>query len=774
MRRLLAVAVACTCTAASAAAPTPAELWSRRGPSPGFRLHAAGDGAFVARNRDHGLALRFDAAGVTVRTSPDGAPLRLVLASAGRGARPRRLPLPVFSLDGPARVETLRGELVEWWENGPEGVEHGAVLRARPPGTGPLALEVEVAGAGLFVENERARLEARGGAPLLYGGLRAFDADGRTVPSRLRAGERGTIRLEVDDDGARYPLTIDPLLTAQLRRANHAWAELGDAVAVADVNGDGFKDVLGGAPYYQPVYMGPDRGRVFVFLGGAAGMASAPAWTRDGTQDAARFGLTLASAGDVNRDGTDDVLIGSPFFDASGADVGRAELYLGSATGLSASAAWSVTGTQAGEMRGVVAGAGDVNHDGYADVLVGAPNRAPGGAAFLYLGSASGLATSPAWTATGGTAATSFGFALASAGDVNGDGFADVVVGAYDSTVGGLANAGEARLYLGSASGLGTSPAWTVSGSQAGELLGEQVGSAGDVDHDGYDDVVIGSPQFAVGATKVGKLQVYRGSASGPATTATWTLLGTQDGDWFGGGFAGGDVNGDGYSDLALGAYRLSGALANEGAALVVYGSPTGLAAAPAWTAFGGQVAAGNGYAIGVGDIDRDGRSDVVAGMPFYESIDMLDGEGAVNLYLGCADANRDGVCDGAADGGATFDAGARVDAGAPPDAGAAPDGGRDDAGLSGDAGLSVDAGLGADGGWTADGGERGDAGSGPGDAGALDVDAGVGAGDGGGGTGPLPLGCHCDATGGTVPHALTLLGLTLLVANRRRRGSSR
>ncbi len=127
-------------------------------------------------------------------------------------------------------------------------------------------------------------------------------------------------------------------------------------------------------------------------------------------------------------------------------------MYLGSSAGLSTSAAWTVESNQADAWFGISAGtAGDVNGDGYSDVIVGAPlydgGTAESGRSFLYFGSATGLATNSAWTADGDPA-TFYGGAVATAGDVNGDGFSDVIVGAsFHSN--GQAREGKVRFYLG-------------------------------------------------------------------------------------------------------------------------------------------------------------------------------------------------------------------------------------------------------------------------------------------------------------------------------------
>jgi len=165
-----------------------------------------------------------------------------------------------------------------------------------------------------------------------------------------------------------------------------------------------------------------------------------------------------------------------------------------------------------------VAPAGDVNGDGYADVVVGAwgyPDAGYTGRAYVYLGGQSGLATAPATTLTGEAAGNYFGYSVATAGDVNGDGYADVVVGAY----GYGANTGRAYVYLGGSTGTASTPT-TLTGA-AGTVFGISVATAGDVNGDGYADVVIGASGYS---DSTGRAYLYLGSAAGLATTATTTL----------------------------------------------------------------------------------------------------------------------------------------------------------------------------------------------------------------------------------------------------------
>jgi len=424
--------------------------------------------------------------------------------------------------------------------------------------------------------------------------------------------------------------------SAWTAESDQADARFGISVSGAgDVNGDGYADVIVGANRYDNGQ--ENEGRAYVYHGAASGLSAIPNWTAEGDQAFAYFGGSVSGAGDVNGDGYADVIVGSSSYDGAQADLGRAFIYAGSASGLSSTAAWTLDGDQQNAgFAYPVSDAGDVDGDGYADVLVAAPSYTNGepseGRAFLFLGSASGVSPTPAWIAEGNQVDAQFGECLSGAGDVNGDGYADVVVGAWGY---GAFYEGKASVYLGSTSGLSGTPSWTITGDKGNVQLGEAVAAAGDVNGDGYGDVIVGSPNYVNGEHSEGGAYVYHGSAGGLSETLAWTAESDQMYANFGHSVSSaGDVNGDGYADVIVGASGYDNGENSEGRAYVYYGSASGLCVTPAWTAESNQEMARFGSCVsGVGDVNGDGYADVVVGAHCYDS--GANDEGRAFLYLG-------------------------------------------------------------------------------------------------------------------------------------------
>ncbi len=441
---------------------------------------------------------------------------------------------------------------------------------------------------------------------------------------------------------------------------------------VADFNGDGYADVVVGADGG-----GSGAGRAYVYLGSATGLATTPATTLTGPDGGVgEFGRSVASAGDVNGDGYADLVVGAPNApspDVHSSDgAGRAYVYLGSATGLATTPATTLVAPETNGQFGLsVASAGDVNGDGYADLVVGGYSIfSLIGRAYVYLGSATGPGATPASTRMGGWAASAGDFDLngdgyadlvfngdvflggasglattpatppltggpghwdsVAAGDVNGDGYADIVVGSMgvSPSTGIPYGPGNVYVYLGSTGGLTTTPTTTLTGPDSGNSFGGAVASAGDLNGDGYADLVVGSfcaPYIDGCGCGAGQASIYLGSAAGLATTPSTTLTGPdRPGGYFGVSVASaGDLNGDGYADLVVGS--------NAGRAYAYPGSAGARASTPPPPLSSPDVADSFGSSVAsAGDLN-DADCAGFIGL----SMNLLDGRGG-NLGAAC------------------------------------------------------------------------------------------------------------------------------------------
>lgn len=312
----------------------------------------------------------------------------------------------------------------------------------------------------------------------------------------------------------------------------------GHSVSVAgDVNDDGYPDFMVGAP-------GNDSGAIWA---GAAyvycGQSGALLYTFFGDSAGDAFGSVVSWAGDVNSDGYDDVIVGAYF--ASG-ERGYAKVF----SGQTGAVIHSIRGYFSGDWFGyAVSGLGDLDSDGHAEVLVGAPHYDTvynnDGAAFVFDG-LTGL-QKPAVFA-GEASGDMFGSAVSSAGDVNGDTVPDLIIGApYNDSSG--SDAGAAYVYSGS----DWTPLYTFRGETSNDNFGWAVAGQVDINSDGYDDILVGAPQSDSG----GSVYIY----SGQNGALLYTLHGETLGDNFGFSLSGiRDVDDDGFDDFIVGApYNDSG-----------------------------------------------------------------------------------------------------------------------------------------------------------------------------------------------------------------------
>ncbi len=226
------------------------------------------------------------------------------------------------------------------------------------------------------------------------------------------------------------------------------------------------------------------------------------------------FGYSVSSAGDVNKDGYDDIIVGAPYYDdGSDTDAGAVYIFYGGPT-MDSSYDVKMVGENAYDDFGYsVSSAGDVNHDGYDDVVVGAPDYADGsntypGAAYIFYGGPS-MDASYDVKMVGENTDDEFGYSVSSAGDVNHDGYDDVVVGAPDYADGSNTYPGAAYIFYGSPS-MDASYDVKMVGENSNDEFGSSVSVAGDLNNDGYNDVIVGARDYDDGSnTDAGAIYIY-------------------------------------------------------------------------------------------------------------------------------------------------------------------------------------------------------------------------------------------------------------------------
>ncbi|MCF2502525.1 FG-GAP-like repeat-containing protein [Dyadobacter sp. CY107] len=423
-------------------------------------------------------------------------------------------------------------------------------------------------------------------------------------------------------------------------------SDFGFSVADAgDVNGDGYGDVIVGAPYYDNG--ATNEGAAFLYYGnfhGDGSQFSMPVLI-DLNQADAFFGWDVSSAGDVNGDGFDDILIGANRFDILGAtDSGIGLVYYGAAGVISlANPTVVYTNKSNARMGTSVSSAGDVNGDGYADIILGAPFYTNGqkdeGAIMISLGSATGIKPGAGLLIEGGLVNTEFGNAVSWAGDVNGDGFDDVVVGAshFENAI-LTVDEGAAYVYYGSKAGIKANRNTLLELNRAGALFGYAVSKAGDTNGDSFDDIIIGATHFSNGQTHEGAAVTFYGSPDGIKDSDQTILEGNYDNALFGCSVAGGDFNGDGYSDAVVGSSFFTYNIAGAGAAFVYNGSENGIMAKDPVMLEGEHANSQMGVSVSyAGDVNGDGYSDLIVGANKYE----LNGSknGSAFVYHGNGDS---------------------------------------------------------------------------------------------------------------------------------------
>ena len=437
----------------------------------------------------------------------------------------------------------------------------------------------------------------------------------------------------------------------------------GMAVASAgDVNGDGFADFLVGASSTSNTgasYLLFGKGSAFTATTKLASLPTASGVRFDGVASGDFSGGAVAGAGDVNRDGFDDILIGANAASPNAKSMaGSVYVVNGKASGFTAAnklstldgkTGFRIDGDTANGLLGTsVASAGDINGDGLPDILIGANGLNENtGAAYVVLGTTgtrtatlnvSTLNGSNGFRISGVANNDNTGFAVSSAGDVNNDGFDDMLVGAFSANRG----AGATYLVFGKASGFSANlDLSTLDGSNGvrldgleGENTGRSLAKLGDINGDGISDFIIGAPRGngdTGGAYVVlGKVDPYEASFDlsqlDGSTGFRINGVAAQDLTGFSVSSAG-DINGDGLADILIGARDTHG---RAGSGYVVYGSSepfpaqfnlADLNGVNGYRLFGNTVDLAGGSVAGVGDVNGDGLGDLVVGAQGLTSV---------------------------------------------------------------------------------------------------------------------------------------------------------
>ena len=414
-----------------------------------------------------------------------------------------------------------------------------------------------------------------------------------------------------------------------------------------DMNGDGFDDVISGAPGFAS-----GKGKMYVYYG-ATSMDQYSDVTKIGESTGSYFGYSVSNAGDFNSDGYSDILAGAYGMNLS---MGKVYFYQYRSDPPRTLADLTLTGVS-GSLFGIfTSDAGDVNGDGFSDLLVSAPNsnNSGRGRIFIFYGGPN-MDNYPDYVKSGSIDGNQFGISVSGAGDVNGDGYDDIIIGS--NSVGFESN-GKADIFLGGAN-MDTVADVTMYEQQTGTRYGETVSKIGDINSDGYDDVIVGDMDYN---SYIGRAYIYYGGAN--MNNGIDLILSGSSASQFGHSFAPAkDINGDGYSDLVVGARSYGSGL---GRVYIYYGGPAvDNIADVILQGFVTGEEFGNGLASG--DVNGDGYTDVICSAPFYNSYTgrmflfyggpsmdntadkIFAGDtvsGFFGAYLTCADLNNDGYDD--------------------------------------------------------------------------------------------------------------------------------
>ncbi len=535
------------------------------------------------------------------------------------------------------RIDYLHdGGLTAWWATHDDGLQQGWLVEREPAGHGPLAFDTVLHGADRLHASERgARFIDADGHPWSVSSLAAWDADGAPLPAHFEAlGDR--LRVVVEIEGASWPVTVDPLYTtaaSTLTGTSSYWFYGINMAPAGDVNGDGYDDLM---TVSQDGIFSTGIQYVNVIHGMSSGVYSYPHQTYSSYVAADYLGYDIDRAGDVNGDGYDDIIVGAQ--GSSATHAGRVYIHHGSSSGAAAVPARTIYGSTSGSaFGGEVVGLGDIDGDGFDDIAVCGGTSSTGlGQLTVFRGSGSGIGSSWYQQISDPTGGGEGWCQTLAAGDFNGDGYGDLAIAApYEDYSSSMTDSGRIYIHHSTGSYLPSTADSSIRVSSIGQHLGGAMHGGHDVDGDGYDDLIVGPD---IHATVTDYALVYYGGSGGLGSSYVSSIPAPTGTRFFGASVAlVPDMNGDGFDDAVVGDYGWDSL---RGSVWVYHGDAPGLDTSSVHQIEGEDHSDYFGYLFSSGDFDGDGDGDVA-----ISAVSWGDSQGRVYVYLGYdGDDDGDGV----------------------------------------------------------------------------------------------------------------------------------
>ena len=395
-----------------------------------------------------------------------------------------------------------------------------------------------------------------------------------------------------------------------------------DVASLGDINDDGFDDLAIGCSGYDGAIL--EAGKVDIHLGSAVGLSPTPSVTYEATATTLRSGMRVCGPGDITGDGYEDMLVSCAHYTGVPAtNVGKILLFKGSASGIDNIPDGSYIGTYSnGQFGYYIAGLGDVNGDGINDFATGEPGYDNGqtdeGRIFVFYGASPAPSATPSWTFENDIAFAKLA-KVAGKGDINNDGYNDMICSA-PAFVGGM-EGGRAYVFYGSATGLATTPGWVKSDMASADYYGQSISIAGNLNGDQFDDVVVSTSEFDDVLNEVGRVDIFYGKASGITVDASVSIIGDTIEKGISGGTPIGDFNGDGYDDIIYGTRSLFDFIEAYSFPVnmrfyITNGSSAGISDKYSYITNPFDHFGGSGGAYSAGDINGDGFGDFYINAP--------------------------------------------------------------------------------------------------------------------------------------------------------------